>query len=274
MVRLYALAVLLALASVASSAEDQRNIVTVDGTAEVKYRPDTVTLYFSVTGTSEGAKEAEKKHADKVRRVKEALVKVGIKEEEMTSDGVSIQTGVMKGSGNEDRWGGGGGGGSTELPKVSVQSSLKIVRKGLKTDVPDETIKTVAAIIDAALEAGVDNTASRTYNRYRGEYVYSSNNPTALFSIDEAKTATLRAEATAKAAADARAKAEHLAKSLGRKVGKATTVWPPSGHNPRRSSNDDEQSQTEMAAGQTLSADALKEFTFPARIVVSFELVD
>lgn len=75
------LAALMAFSPVAAMADD--SVITVSGTGVVAYKPDTAMITLGVNESAEGAVEAQSIVNRKIDAVKKALIKQGVKEEQI-----------------------------------------------------------------------------------------------------------------------------------------------------------------------------------------------
>lgn len=179
--------------------------ITVTGTGKIKYVPDTAHLGFGVSSEGKTAAEAWKKNAEKVKKIFSALKALGLAEKELRTGGVNVSPKYFYEKDKEPK-----------LVGYVASYDLSVTVRRLAE---------VGAVLDAAVEAGVNQRASISF---------SSSDADKL--IRQARLA---------AVAEARAKARELAEGAGAGLGMVKTITEGS-HSPWHTRHFDMPARAEM----------------------------
>jgi uncharacterized protein YggE len=203
--------------------------ITVTGTGKVKYAPDVAHLGFGVSGEGKTAAEAWKKNADAVKKVFAALRALGIADKDLQTGGVNVSPRYVHEKDKEPRL----------VGYVATYDLSVTVRR----------LADVGAVLDAAVEAGVNQRASISF---------ACNDPEKL--IQQARLA---------AATEARAKARVLAEGAGAGLGLVKTISEGS-HSPWRTQHLEMPARGDMAANPLPIAAGEQEIT--VSVTVTYDL--
>lgn len=203
--------------------------ITVTGTGKIKYVPDVAHLGFGVIGEGKTAAEAWKKNADAVKKVFAALKALGIAEKDLQTGGVNVAPKYHHDKDKEPR-----------LVGYVASYDLNVTVRRLAD---------VGAVLDAAVEAGVNGRASISF---------ACNDPEKL--IGQARLA---------AVTEARAKARVLAEGAGAGLGLVRTISEGS-HSPWRMQQFDMPARGETAAASLPIAGGEQEVS--VSVTVTYDL--
>jgi len=172
---------------------EQLNAITVSGESQVEVMPDKAEVYISIVTNSTSAKEAKDEAAEIFSRVKSALLKAGIKAEDIESNSYAI-TPIYEWNDMFKR---------SEFKGYQVTHTIKVTTT---------KINATGDIIDAAVNAGA-NQIDRV-----------------VFDLSKELEKETYHEALTQAAAIAKTKASSIADALGVKLGSVKTVSESSGY--------------------------------------------
>ncbi len=181
--------------------------ITVTGTGKIKYTPDVAHLGFGVSSQGTTAAEAWKKNADAVKKVFDALKALGIADKDLQTGGVNVSPRYFHEKDKEPR-----------LVGYVASYDLNVTVRRLSD---------VGAVLDAAVEAGVNQRASIAFACADADKL-----------IQQARLA---------AVTDARARAKMLAEGAGAGLGLVRTISEGS-HSPWRTHQFDMPAKAELGA--------------------------
>ena len=167
-----------------------RNIITVSGNAELDTSPNKAELYVAIVSEAMAAKEAKDKNSEISNNVIDALVKQGLKKEEIETSSFTISP---KYEWEDDDK----GIGKQVFKGYEVKHVLKVTT---------QTIDKVGEFLDAAVDAGANNVEQ------------------VRFGLTKGKEAEVKTDALYKAAKNAEEKAIVLATSLRVNVKKVVSI--------------------------------------------------
>lgn len=167
-----------------------RNIITVSGNAELDTAPNKAEMYVAVVSEAMVAKEAKDKNSETSNNVIDALVKQGLKKEEVETSSFTI---TPKYEWEDDDK----GIGKQVFKGYEVRHVLKITT---------QTIDKVGEFLDAVVDAGANNVEQ------------------IRFGLTKEKEAEVKTDALYEAAKNAQEKAIILATSLGVNVKKVVSI--------------------------------------------------
>jgi uncharacterized protein YggE len=194
--------------------------IAVYGTGELTARPNMVEIDLHVSGKAELTGDALVKYRDSKKRLLEALDKLklpGLSTDELSltiAAGTSIdqQQRMMNGMPQ-----------APSKTQIDVSSLVRVRLKDVRELAPEELIKTVGKLLDAAQDSGVGVGPSQAEIMQAMRYGnYTSNSAPVRFIVSD--LAELREKAYEQAVADARSRAARLAKLSQVKLGAALSV--------------------------------------------------
>ncbi|MBS3158642.1 SIMPL domain-containing protein [Candidatus Woesearchaeota archaeon] len=171
-------------------AKYNRNIITVSGNSEIMTAPDKAELYVAVSNEALAAKEAKDKNSETSNDVIDALIKQGIKKEDIETSSFTISP---KYEWDDDEK----GNGKSVFKGYEVKHVLKITT---------QVIDKVGEFLDAAVDAGANNVEQ------------------IRFGLTKEEEEDVKTEALYEAAKNAEEKAIVLATSLGVNLKKAVSI--------------------------------------------------
>ncbi len=194
--------------------------ISVYGTGEVPGRPNVVEVDLQVSGQAELTGDALVKYRDAKKRLLESLEKVKVDGMSLDERGVSITVGNTL---EQQQRINNGMPQAPGKPQVDVSSAVRVKLKGVRELPPEELIKTVGKLLDAAADSGVvigPNQAELLRAMRYGQQ--PSNSAPVRFIV--ADLSELREKAYEKAVTDARSRAQRLAKLHHVKLGSAVLI--------------------------------------------------
>lgn len=169
------------------------NAISVSGESQIEVMPDKAEVYASIVTNSTSAKEAKDEAAEIFSRVKSALLKAGIKAENIESNSYAI-TPIY------------------EWNDIFKRSDFKGYQVTHTIKVTTTEINTTGDIIDAAVNSGANQVNQ------------------IVFDLSKELEKDIYHEALTEAASLAKTKAASIADALGVKLGKIKTVTESSGY--------------------------------------------
>src|SRR3989338_4028594 len=169
------------------SGQDARNTISVSGSSELAVEPDKAEIYVNIETSKFTAKEAKDENARVAKKVRDAIKKEGVKEEDMETVQFSISPRYEY---DETK-------GKSEIVGYTATQILKVTTTKLDK---------AGDFIDIAVDNGADRIDSVS------------------FSLTKEKQKEMKGEAMIRASQEAKEKAEALATSLGVRLGKAASV--------------------------------------------------
>jgi len=195
--------------------------ITVSGTGSVATRPNLVEIDLQVSGKAELTSDALVKYRDAKKRVLEILEKLGIEQLGVDERALAITVGST--STQQQQRIINGIVQNPGKPQVSVSSTVRLTLEGVRESEPEELIKTIGRLLDAARDAGVNvgPTAAEAAMALRFGRQPQNASPV-RFVLDD--LADVREKAYAAAVADARDRATRLAKLHHMELGSALSI--------------------------------------------------
>jgi uncharacterized protein YggE len=194
--------------------------ITVFGTGDLSTRPNWVEIDLNLSGKAELTADALVKYRDAKKRVIEALEKLNVKNLSMDERGLTVSAGTPLEQQQRAM------NGMPQVPtktQIEVASVLRVRVKDVRDLPPEELIKTVGRLLDAAQDTGVSIGPSAAEVMRNMRYGNYTNNTTAVRFV-VADLAAIREKAYEQAVADARSRAARLAKLNQLKLGAALSV--------------------------------------------------
>ncbi len=194
--------------------------ITVSGTGEVAARPNLVEIDLQVSGKAELTGDALVKYRDAKQRVLDALAKLKLENMNSSEHGLSISVG---GSAEQQQRVINGMMQNAGKNQVDVSSVVRVRFNNVRDVPPEELIKTIGRLLDAAHDAGIDigPNAADMMRAYRYGQALTNNLPVRFVLSDLSE---LREAAYEKAVHDARDRATRLAKLHQVKLGSALSI--------------------------------------------------
>ncbi len=194
--------------------------ITVFGTGDLSTRPNWVEIDLNLSGKAELTADALVKYRDAKKRVIEALEKLNVKNLSMDERGLTVSAGTPLEQQQRAM------NGMPQVPtktQIEVASVLRVRVKDVRDLPPEELIKTVGRLLDAAQDTGVSIGPSAAEVMRNMRYGNYTNNTSAVRFV-VADLAAIREKAYEQAVADARSRAARLAKLNQLKLGAALSV--------------------------------------------------
>ncbi|MBI2135597.1 SIMPL domain-containing protein [Candidatus Woesearchaeota archaeon] len=167
-----------------------RNIITVSGNSEIDASPDKAEMYVAVSNEALAAKEAKDKNSETSNNVIDALIKQGLKKDDIETSSFTISPKYEWE--NDEK-----GIGKQVFKGYEVRHVLKITT---------QTIDKIGEFLDAAVDAGANNVEQ------------------IRFGLTKEKEVEVKTDALYEAAKNAEEKAIVLATSLGVNLKKAVSI--------------------------------------------------
>lgn len=256
-----------------ASAQMGSDGVMVNGTGEVKIKPNYVEIDLRVSGKAEIADDAMVKYNQALKNSLEAfkalkLANLKVIERGMTlspGDSAAAMQAMMRGQPAP-----------MEKMQIEVMAPLRLQLSGVDKLPAVEVFRTVGKLLDVARDSGavLGPTSAETYRmRYYG---YNSNQQTQTMVRFVVKDLDrVREEAYGKAIADARKRAERLAKLTGVKLGTATWVQETGVSGDEMSTYSGPQYANQPAPSSDepqLASESLSETSFRVRLSVRYSI--
>jgi uncharacterized protein YggE len=194
--------------------------ITVYGTGDLSTRPNWVEIDLNLSGKAELTADALVKYRDAKKRVIEALEKLNVKNLSMDERGLTVSAGTPLEQQQRAM------NGMPQVPtktQIEVASVLRVRVKDVRDLPPEDLIKTVGRLLDAAQDTGVSIGPSAAEVMRNMRYGNYTNNTSAVRFV-VADLAAIREKAYEQAVADARSRAARLAKLNQLKLGAAMSV--------------------------------------------------
>lgn len=194
--------------------------ITVYGTGDLSTRPNWVEIDLNLSGKAELTADALVKYRDAKKRAIEALEKLNVKNLSMDERGLTVSAGTPLEQQQRAM------NGMPQVPtktQIEVASVLRVRVKDVRDVPPEELIKTVGRLLDAAQDTGVTIGPSAAEVMRNMRYGNYTNNTTAVRFV-VADLAAIREKAYEQAVSDARSRAARLAKLNQLKLGAALSV--------------------------------------------------
>ena len=204
-----------------AAAAGQQDVITVNGTAQVKAKPTEVEIGALVSGEAELTNDAMVKYRDARKRAVAAIEALKLPNLSIESHGVSVNQAMDPNAAQMMMQ---GRVANLPKPKIQASESMKIVLKDVGKQTPEQLMDMVMKVIDTGRDAGLQIGPPTPQNYYQYQMAMQQGQGMNIAAFKVGDPTAQRDEAYKQAMDDAKKKAQKLADLAGIKLGRIVSV--------------------------------------------------